>query len=161
MTLLKKQPNSKHCFACGLENNYGLKLTFYSEGEDMVVCTYKVPEHYQGYPGVVHGGVITSIMDEVLVRAFMAQDPNRFMFTAKLTIRFRQNVPTQQPLKIIGKITKDRGRMAESKAELFGPNGKLLAEAEGLLVALPEDEMPVIDIDALGWQVYPDKEVER
>ena len=153
-----KQPNSAHCFACGLENQFGLKLKFYSQGEDTAVCNYQVAEQYQGFPGVVHGGIVSCLLDEALVRAFMAGDPNRLMYTARITVRFRHNVPTQQPLKIVGTIVKDRGRMGEAKAELFGPDGELLAEAQGLAVELPEDKFTPDAFKALGWKVYPDLE---
>jgi uncharacterized protein (TIGR00369 family) len=155
---MEKLPNSSHCFVCGLENDYGLKLSFYQEDNGTVVVDYIVPDQYQGYPGVVHGGIVTTLMDEVLGRVLMAKDPNRFMFTAKLTTRYRHPVPTGKPIRVVGKIVKDRGRVAEAKAELFGPDGKLLAEAEGLMVTLAEDALQSMDIDALGWKVYPDEE---
>ena len=155
---MTKLPNSRHCFVCGLENSYGLKLAFYQDGPNSVICNYTVPHHYEGYPGVVHGGIVTSILDEALGRVFLIDDPNRFMYTAKLTSRFRQPVPIETPLKIIARIVKDRGRYVESKAQLFDPNGELLAEAEGLLAALPDEFMQSSDLEALGWRVYPDEE---
>lgn len=155
---MTKLPNSRHCFVCGLENTYGLKLAFYENGPDTVICNYTVPEHYQGYPGIVHGGIVTSILDEAVGRVFMIADPNRFMYTAKLTSRFRQPVPIETPLKITAQIVKDRGRIAESKALLFDPDGELLAEAEALMVSLPDEFMQSSDLDALGWKVYPDEE---
>ncbi len=53
----RKQPNSRHCFVCGLENEYGLGLRFYEVGPDEVTATVTIPDQYQGYPGVVHGGI--------------------------------------------------------------------------------------------------------
>ena len=153
---MNKLPNSKDCFVCGLENVHGLQLAFYKEGDDSIVVNYTVPERFQGYPGVVHGGIVTTMLDEILGRVFMFDDPDRFMFTAKLTTRYRHPVPIGEPLKMVGSVVKDRGRIAEAKAELFGPDGGLLAEAEGLLVALPEDTMDTDTADALGWKVYPD-----
>ncbi len=153
---MTKLPNSKDCFVCGLENVHGLQLAFYREGDDSIVVNYTVPERFQGYPGVVHGGIVTTMLDEILGRVFMFDDPNRFMFTAKLTTRYRHPVPIGEPLKMVGSVVKDRGRIAEAKAELFGPDGDLLAEAEGLLVALPEDTLDMEAVDALGWKVYPD-----
>ena len=64
------QPNSRHCFVCGLENNYGLKLRFKETGPGEVTADYTVPEHFQGYPGVVHGGIVTAMLDEVTGRDF-------------------------------------------------------------------------------------------
>ena len=138
-----------------MDNQYGLKLQFYSDGDQRSICEYNIPAQFQGFPGIAHGGIVTSILDEALVRAFMASDPNRFMYTAKLTVRFRKQVPTEQPLKIEGEVVKDRGRMAESKAKIFGPDGELLAEAEALVVALGE-EMQLEQLDELGWKVYED-----
>ena len=58
----EKQPNSKHCFVCGVENDNGLKMTFYTVGDGIVEAEYVVPERFQGYPGVVHGGIIASML---------------------------------------------------------------------------------------------------
>ena len=155
---MTKLPNSRNCFVCGLENSIGLQLAFYQDGPDSVICNYTVAEKYQGYPGVVHGGIVTSILDEAVGRVFMIDDHNRFMYTAKLTSRFRQPVPIQQPLKITAQIVKDRGRVGESKAQLYGPDGELLAEVEALLVSLSDEFVTSSDLDELGWKVYPDQE---
>ena len=154
---MTKQPNSSHCFACGIESEYGLKLSFYSEGDQSVICDYVVPERFQGFPGTVHGGIVASILDEILVRSFMAGDPSRLMYTAKLTVRYRKPVPIGEELHGVGTVVKDRGRRGEAKAELFGPDGQLLAEAEALAVEFPKEEMEE-DFEGLGWKVYPDEE---
>ena len=105
-----KQPNSRHCFICGLENSIGLKLKFYETAPGEVMVDHIVPEEYQGYPGVVHGGVVAAMLDEVAGRTNMGGDPPRFMFTARLDIRYRQNVPTGQPLRIVGRSGKVKKR---------------------------------------------------
>ena len=88
----------------------------------------------------------------------MTGDTNRFMATAKLTTRYRKPVPTEKPIRIVGRIVDDRGRVAEARAEIIGPDGEVLAEAEGLMVALSEEALRAIDAEALGWRVYPDEE---
>ncbi len=148
------QPNSRHCFVCGLENNYGLKLRFKETGPGEVTAEYTVPEHFQGYPGVVHGGIVTAMLDEVTGRAHITSEHTRFMFTAKIEIRFRKNVPVGKPLRIVGRIEKSKSRMASSTGKIFGPEGDVLAEAKTLLVDLPEEEIQQVDLDALGWKVY-------
>ena len=150
----KLQPNSRHCFVCGLENDYGLKLRFMDSGSGEVTAEYTVPEQFQGYPGVVHGGVVTAMLDEVTGRAHMSSEHTRFMFTAKIEIRFRKNVPVGEPLRIVGRIEKSKSRMASSTGKIFGPKGDVLAEAKTLLVDLPEEEVRKVDLEALGWQVY-------
>lgn len=154
--LLEKLPNSKNCFACGMENPIGLKLEMYADPVNGgVVCDYTIPKIYEGYPGVAHGGVVATILDEVISRVYMVDDHNRFMYTAKLSTRFRKHVPVKQPLHMTGQWIKDRGRVAEAKAAIFGPDGELLAEAEALLIALPPEDI-ALDLQELGWRVYPD-----
>ena len=108
----------------------------------------------------MHGGIVASMLDEVVGRVFMIDDPDRFMYTARLTTRYRKNVPTETPLRVVGQVVKDRGRTAESKAFLYGPDDELLAEAEALLVTLPEEILENVDKEELGWRVYPDEEVQ-
>jgi len=110
----KLQPNSRHCFVCGLENLFGLQLRFFETGPGEVTAEYTVPEHFQGYPGVVHGGIVTAMLDEVSGRAQMNDEQTRFMYTAKLEIRFRKNVPVGAPLRVVGQVEKSKSRMASS-----------------------------------------------
>ena len=78
------QPNSKMCFLCGLENPVGLKLRIYETEQGVVESTYTAPDHFQGYPGVLHGGIVATMIDEISGRAWMGPEDNpRFMFTAK------------------------------------------------------------------------------
>ncbi|MEX1071421.1 MAG: PaaI family thioesterase [Anaerolineales bacterium] len=156
MDLSLKLPNSKNCFACGLENPDGLKLEMYADQQGGVVCDYTIPKKFEGYPGIAHGGIVASLLDEVISRVYMVGDHNRFMYTAKLTSRFRKHVPVEEPLHMTGSFIKDRGRTAEAEAKILGPDGDLLAEGEALLIALPPEDMTAADLKELGWRVYPD-----
>ncbi len=151
-----KQPNSKHCFVCGRENPYGLRLNFYETAPGEVVVEYTVPEQFQGYPGVVHGGVVAAMLDEVTGRVHMGGDPPRFMFTARLDVRYHKNVPVGKPLRIVGYAGKSKERTATASGKIFGPEGELLAEAEALLVNVPDEISNQVDLESLGWKVYPD-----
>jgi acyl-coenzyme A thioesterase PaaI-like protein len=154
----QKQPNSAECFVCGVDNPFGLKLSFYDNGPGKVISKHTVPEHFNGYPGVVHGGVVAAMLDETLARAFFSGAPDRFMYTAKLTTRYRKPVPTGKPIRLEGEVIKDRGRIGEARARLFGPKGDLLAEADGMMVDIPEEVLPGERIKTLGWKIYPDDE---
>ena len=159
--MIRKLPNSKNCFACGMENPIGLKLVMYADPQTgQVVCDYNVPKIYEGYPGVVHGGIVAALLDEVISRVYMVGDHNRFMYTAKLTSRFRKHVPVEQPLHMVGSFIKDRGRTAEAEAKIFGPDGELLAEGEALLIALSSEDLGAADLKELGWKVYADDEAK-
>jgi acyl-coenzyme A thioesterase PaaI-like protein len=157
MTVGIKQPNSRHCFVCGLENPVGLKLKMYQVEPGVIETTYTAPEHFQGYPGVLHGGIVASLLDELSSRAQMG-DPSepRFMFTGKLEVKYRKNVPVGKPLKIIGKAGKSRGRTAEGWAGIYDECGTLLAEATALLIDVPDETLDSANLEELGWKVYPD-----
>ncbi len=154
-----KQPNSRMCFICGMENPVGLHLHFYETGPGMVETTYTAPEHFQGYPGVLHGGIVSAILDEVSGRAHMGSDPAtpRFMFTARLEIKYRRNVPIGRPLRIVGRAGKSRGKAAEAWAGIYQVGSDdLLAEGNALLIDVPEEQFGFERLGELGWKVYPE-----
>lgn len=151
-----KQPNSRHCFVCGLENPVGLHLAFYNTGQDEVATDVVLPAHFEGYPGIAHGGIVASILDEVLGRSAMGGDETHFMMTAKLQVKYRVPIPTGQPLRLVGRMLQRRGKVAESRAELWLPDGTLGAEADAMLVDVPDRPGEPVEWESLGWKVYPD-----
>ncbi|MBT3390063.1 MAG: PaaI family thioesterase [Chloroflexi bacterium] len=155
---MTKQPNSKNCFVCGVENEHGLKLNFYETAPGEISVDYIVPEHFQGYPGVVHGGIVASLVDEVLGRVHMGSKPEnpRFMYTVKLSVQYRKNVPTGEPIKIVGYAEESKRRTAKSTAKIFNAAGEILAEAEAVLVNVPAEKLGDVDLESLGWKIYPD-----
>ncbi len=154
---MSKQPNSRMCFICGVENPVGLKLKIYETGPGAVETKFTAPEYYQSYPGILHGGIVATILDEVSGRSLMgASDAPRFMFTGKLEVKYRKNVPTGQPLRIVGKAGKTKGRIAEAWGGIYDQEGTLLAESNSLLIDLPKDAVENVDFEKLGWKIYPD-----
>jgi len=153
-----RQPNSRHCFVCGLQNPFGLQLRFEVTAPGEVEARYTVSERYQGFPGVVHGGIVAAMLDEVAARAHIGIDPPRFMYTARMEIRYRQNVPVGKPLRVVGRAVKNRGRTATATGAIYDLDGALLAEADLLLVDVPSDVVGSVDLAALGWRVYEDND---
>src|SRR5262245_45262301 len=155
----KRQPNSKYCFICGMENPVGLHLHIYEIAPGEVETTYIAPEHFQGYPGVLHGGIVAALIDEISGRAQMGSNPRdpRFMFTAKLEVKYRQNGPNGKELKIIGKAGKSRAKSAEAWAGIYDTEThELLAEGSALLIDVPEQQFDRSRLEELGWKVYPE-----
>jgi acyl-coenzyme A thioesterase PaaI-like protein len=151
-----KQPNSKLCFVCGVENHRGLQLSFYHDESGTVYAEVTVPDQFQGYPGTVHGGIVAAMLDEVATRAAMVEDPNNFKVTARMTLRYRKKVPTGEPLQMIGWIERQSSRASKATAEIRLPDGSLGAEAEALMVDYPEPFVEGDELERLGWKVYPD-----
>jgi len=155
---MKKQANGRNCFVCGVENPHGLHMIFYGVGPGEVEAKYVIPEHYQGYPGIAHGGVVAAMLDEVAGRAFTREEFPRFMFTARLSIRYRKPVPIGQPLLLKGHAREEKGRVSIAVGEIYDKNGNILAEAEVVLSEIPLDVLSNLVSDPRDWKVYPDEE---
>src|SRR5690606_33782501 len=116
-------------------------------------------EKYQGYPGVLHGGIVASVLDEITGRAHMGADVHnpRFVFTGKLEVKYRKNVPIGKLLKFVGKVKKNKGRVIEAWAGVYDvQTNELLAEGTGLHIDVPKDQIDLSRLEELGWKVYPD-----
>lgn len=119
-----------------------------------------VPKQFEGYPGVVHGGIVAAILDEGGGRSQMVEEEH-FMVTAQLNVRYRKPVPTETPLLVLGKAGERRGRVAHAHGEIRAQDGEILAEADLVLVDMPEALKQGLDPEALGWQVYPDEKERK
>jgi acyl-coenzyme A thioesterase PaaI-like protein len=157
---MNKQPSAAMCFVCGVHNPVGLRLAFYETGPGEVTAHFTPPDHYQGYPGVLHGGIVAAALDEAGGRAAVVGEPNQFMVTATMEVKYRQPTPVGQPLTIVGCLVKRRGRVAITRAELRLPDGSVSAEAELMLADTPAGRFAATPegLAALGWRVYPDAE---
>ena len=151
-----KQPNSSTCFVCGVDNPQGLGLSFYETRPGTVETTVNVPQHLQGYPGVVHGGIVTALLDEITLRAAVAGEPEHLMVTGRIEVRFRQTVPIGVPLRVVGTRLERKRRAARARGEILLPDGTVAAEAESLLMDHPESGLTREALAALGWRVIPD-----
>jgi uncharacterized protein (TIGR00369 family) len=149
------QPSSRMCFVCGVESPVGLKLRFEDNGKDEVQAHYTVRAEYQGYPGVVHGGIVAAMLDEAAGRTAMIGNHETLMVTAKITIKYRQPTPTETPLLVVGKILKRRGKLLVAASEVRLPDGSISAEAETTMVALPEEQIEEMTRELGDWRVWP------
>lgn len=151
-----KQPGSKTCFVCGVENDHGFRLSFYETSPRTVEAQTSIPRHFQGYPGVAHGGIVTALLDEVAVRAGTCGEPDHLMVTAKIEVRFRRNVPVDRPLRLVGTLLDRKRRATRAHGEVLLPDGEVGAEADVVLMDHPDSGLDPEALAALGWKVYPD-----
>ena len=166
---LDRQPNSHGCFICGLANPIGLKVVFEEDRERMQVrAQLSVPERYRSYPGVVHGGIVATILDETSGRALILQsgDINDFFVTAKMEVRYRRATPTGTPLLAIGWVehygerARVRGQLCLAEGEPGKP-GVVLAECTSLVVRAQTEFLDGWDQEVPFWRVYSDAELEQ
>ncbi len=127
-----------YCFACGQGNPIGLHLC-YSYGEDGVEAAFTPQRDLQGYPGLMHGGLVATLLDETMAHAVSAAHGPAV--TGDLHVRMRgRGVPIGRPLHLRGRVTGRRGRLVLTAATVHDEEGNLLAQGEGkfMLVDLPE-----------------------
>ena len=158
-----KQPSSHFCFICGVKNVAGVHVQFYetvsAEGTPEVLARFDGRTEHQGYPGRMHGGVITGILDETIGRAVNigeGETPQTWGVTAELSVRFRKPVPLGVELTARGRITRDIHHLFEGTGEIYLPDGTVAATAHGKYVRLKLDSIADIEPETLGWRVYAD-----
>ena len=148
---MQKQPSSSMCFVCGRDNPAGLHMHFFTDEQGRVHADYTPHENHQGYPGVMHGGLITTMLDEIMGRAAIANEV--WCMTAKLEIRFRKPVPVDAPLKLVGEIKKSAGRLIEGHGEVRLADGTLAVEAAGTFVKIPDAQLAEFQRALGNWRV--------
>jgi len=148
----KKQNNSRHCFVCGLENDFGLKAAFYETEKGELVCLVRAGELHQSYPGRMHGGIIAALLDETIGRAIaIGRDDQVWGVTVELSLKYRKPVPLDVELRAIGRVTKDAGRIFEGSGEILLPDGTVAVEASGRYFKVPIDRITEADFEAEDW----------
>lgn len=152
-----KQPGSPMCFVCGVHNPIGLHAEFFLE-EDKVVTVYTPQEAHQGYPGVMHGGLIMALLDETIGRTAFLH--NLWVVTAKLEIAFRRPVPVGEPLRVVAEVVRVTTRGMEAKGTLYLADGTPAVEATGLFLRLPEKERQAMEIAFFGRTSVPGSTID-
>lgn len=140
-----------HCFGCGEENPHGLRLKFFRREEpDAGVYTDWLPRATdEGYVGLVHGGIVSTVCDEVMAWSCYAQEI--WGMTARLTVRFRQPVHVGRPYRAAGWVVSSRGRLIDVAAEMRDlETGQLVADAGAQFIRV-SGEQSVAWSERYGW----------
>ncbi len=123
------------CFGCGDLNPIGLRLKFEWDGET-ARADFTPGEAYQGWPGIVHGGIISCLLDEAL------NYPPHFLdchcLTAEMHVRLRRTAAVGEPLRLEAWLTRRTRKLVETRARITLDDGTLVAEASGKMYIMPE-----------------------
>jgi len=131
MTDFKLQDNGM-CFACGEKNGHGLKLKFVFDAASRTASTGFIPgEKYQGYKGVVHGGIIGLVLDETMAQAAIKSGLNAV--TAEICLRLKNPAYTGKPLYCRATIKEVSGKLVKVAAVINDGDGRTIATADGKL----------------------------
>ncbi|GAB4344794.1 MAG: PaaI family thioesterase [Desulfobulbaceae bacterium] len=151
-----KQPNSRMCFVCGLENDGGLQASFHELENGELMAVFTPGENLQSYPGRLHGGIVSAILDETIGRAvMMGRAESYWGVTIEITVRFRKPVPLDRELRVIGRITRDGKRVFEGSGEVLLPDGSVAAEGFGRYMKLPLEKIADFKPEEQNWRVTP------
>jgi len=152
---VRKQPTSRMCFVCGRQNPVGLKLEFYEDpAANQVRADFIIPDKYQGYPGVAHGGIVSTILDEISGRAAMMEEAgSRLLVTLRMTVRFRRPTPTETSLRAVGWVERTSGIGAKVAGEIRLPDGAVTASCTSLLVEPPDEFKETWKEERPYWKV--------
>jgi uncharacterized protein (TIGR00369 family) len=124
-----------NCFACGSLNERGLQLQLHL-GEDRSWVELSLPARFEGWVGIAHGGIVATLLDEVMAWALVAQD--NWGVTARLAVDFRRPVPVGQPIRAEGWIVRARRRLVDTAGQVVDADGTVLASAQALYLAADE-----------------------
>ncbi|HEU5226252.1 MAG TPA: PaaI family thioesterase [Ktedonobacteraceae bacterium] len=135
----------QRCYACGQRNPYGLQMVFRREN-DTIACDFQPREEHQGFPGVIHGGIIAALFDEALNRTSMLAEQPVWSMTGRLEVRYRRYVPYGPLLRIRASLDRQRGRMVQATGTLTLAHDEnvVLAEAQGTFMALSTDQLDTL-----------------
>ncbi|PLY03194.1 MAG: PaaI family thioesterase [Desulfuromonas sp.] len=128
----------RKCFVCGPDNESGLNIRFTIDPvKNRAEATTSLAESFQGWQGVVHGGIISALLDEAAIYACRPQSLHAV--TMKMLVRFRKPVQVDQEVKVSAEVVSVRRNLAEVKSVLTA-GGDLLAEAEIKVMLLGDEE---------------------
>ena len=141
-----------------MQNPVGLHMSIYNDLDNhYIYSNITLPDQYQGYPGVVHGGIVASMLDEISGRSIMINgNDQNLMVTLKLEVKYRRPTPTNTPLKVIGRVVSQTKTRAKVEGEIQLPDGMVTASCEGLLARPPEEMQTQWLAELPYWKVYPD-----
>jgi uncharacterized protein (TIGR00369 family) len=126
--------DNQYCFVCGQDNPVGIKTSIKVDKDTQSAqCTLAVSAEYQGWKGMVHGGIISALLDEVSAYAGMTVTDT--VVTGELTTRFRKPVPVEQEITVSAQVVKQARRVVMVEAQIV-MQGEVLASAEAKMMVV-------------------------
>ena len=131
------------CVVCGQENQYGLRIRYVPERDGAITAEWRPTENWEGFEGIVHGGIISTVLDEAMSKAVAAM--NYEALTGELRVRFRHHVAAGENLRIRGWVVEKVKRLVKAEATLTAADGSERAHAWACFLALPGPERRYIE----------------
>ncbi len=120
------------CFGCGQANATGLQLEFLLAEDGTVVCRAKLPDRFEGPAGYLHGGIIATLLDEVMSKSVRTLGVTAM--TRRMEIDYLRPAPSGAPLRMEGRVLRSEGRKPWAEAAILDARGPTLANGRGLCI---------------------------
>jgi acyl-coenzyme A thioesterase PaaI-like protein len=136
-----EKPEGQYCFACGTANPIGLNLQFY-RNDKMICSDITLGKYHEGWENIVHGGIISTLLDEVMSWTIM-YFKRSFFVTRKMQVKYVRPVAVGRPLNVRGRLLESENpKTVNVRAELLSEDGKILARSLGEFVLRSQEELP-------------------
>ena len=138
--MLLELPHTGGCLVCGRDNPHGMRLHLNVDDQSGVVsCDFTPAAHHIGFSGIIHGGVLATVLDEAMVWAAIWSE-KRFCVCGELNVRFRHSAAVGQSLHVQAQVAAVHSRLLETKGSITdSSSGKVLVRSTGKYVPLPDD----------------------
>lgn len=120
--------NYPYCFVCGDKNKIGLKVAFFFD-EGKAKAKYTPTREFEGYKDILHGGILSTLLDEVMIYSIIAQ--GIFTVTIQMEVKFKNPAKIGETLFLEGQITEDKGKILFTEGKIFKQDGTIIAESKG------------------------------
>lgn len=135
------------CFVCGQANERGMKLKLHRTEDGQIVTRFEAEGVYQGWPGILHGGVISSVLDEAT--AYVTLHMGLVAVTAEMSVAFHKPVRVGERMQVCARATHATRRVVEVKAELRDETGDLRAESTAKMVILTDRQKGRLGLESV------------
>ena len=142
-----------NCFACGSLNTHGIQLELHA-GDGRCWTELELDRRCEGWEGIAHGGIVCTILDEVMAWALV--DNDSWGVTARMQVEFKRPVPIGRRIRGEGRVVEVRRRIVRAEGVLLdAADGTVLATAEGTFVAAPDDRKQALK-ERYGFRLEPE-----
>ncbi len=165
--IARAQNISRMCLVCGRDNPFGLHARFYELAPEEpaaagapaagpeLLGVFDVREEHQSYPGRLHGGISSTILDETIGRAILLLQPGAWGVTVEFNVRFRRPVPLDEEVRCVARISRDTSRLFEGAGEILLADGTVAVEGSGKYLKRSLESITDHDFIEREWFVDP------
>ncbi|MEG1644126.1 MAG: PaaI family thioesterase [Bacteroidales bacterium] len=144
------------CFGCAPENKAGVRMKFYSDGDD-VVSIWHPEQQFQGWIDTLHGGIQSVLLDEICAWVVMVKY-NITGVTSKMETRFMKPISTKEPYLVIrASEVEKRRNLVTINAVIMNPAGEICSKAQCLYFTFPSDKEMADSVPEIGEEITLDE----